>query len=151
MSQSPLHYNENDPEGQWRLLRDGITAADADFVATQTRPPDDLLLGTPPPGPANFDGIRFFLVCYAAADPTTIIAGGTWSAQPIEVGALPPLVPPVSTALMSAVLGGEVITEIDGLGVVTLGGWREGVVSIRVAALAFPVGADTARIYVREF
>lgn len=147
MSQASLKYNADSPEGQWLLLRDDISAADADFVATQTRPPDDLELGTPPPGPSVFDGIRFFLEFYSAGAVGTAIPGGTWDAQPIEVGILPP----ISGVNEEIVLGGEVITPLASLEVVTLGGWRSGVISIRVAAMTLAPGANRARIYVREF
>ncbi len=143
MSQALVKYNGVSPEGEWRLLRDGITAPDADFVATQARPPSDLVLGTPPPGPSVFAGIRFFLESYDSTDDSVAIPGGTWDAQPIEVGALPPN--------RVIVLGGDVIPAIPGLEVVTLGGWRSGVISIRVSALVLAGGADTARIFVREF
>lgn len=151
MSQATLKYSATDPEGAWRLLRDNVTAAEADFVATQARPPDDLVLGTPPPGPADFQGIRFFMACYADAAPKTIIPGGSWDAQAIEVGILPPLVPPKNSDDQIVVLGSEVISTIAGLEVVTLGGWRDGVISIRLAALTLAGGADFARVYVREF
>ena len=147
MSQATLKYNEASPEGEWLLIRDNISAQDADFVATQTRPPDDLVLGTPPPGPSTFAGIRFLMVFYDSADTSTTIPGGSWDAQPIEVGILPP----VSGSNQIVVMGGEVISSIPGLEVVTLGGWRSGVISLRVVALTFAPGANRARIYVREF
>jgi len=150
MSQTPLKYNANDPEGQWRILRDDITAADGDWVANQARPDDDLLLGTPPPGPHEFQGIRFFLAFYAASAPTEIIPGGTWDPQPIEVGAIPPGTNDPATQPF-AVVGGDVVTDVDSLQVITLGGWREAIFSLRVAALTFAGGADRARIYIREF
>jgi len=148
MSQTELKYNPNDPEGQWRILRDDISAADGDFVASQTRPPDDLLLGTPPPGPATFEGIRFFLAFYEDSDPSTIIPGGTWDFQPIEIGAIPP---PSVINQPVAVLGGDTITGTESLQIITLGGWREAAFSLRVSALVFPGSANRARIYVREF
>lgn len=152
MSQQPLNYNADDPEGQWLLLRDDVSVSDAtDFVATQTRPPDDLLLGTPPPGPATFAGVRFFLECYANADKKTTIPGGTWDAQPIEIGVLPPLVPPLSSAQKLIIVGGEIITPVAGLEVVTLGGWREAVFSVRILNLVLAATSDRARVYVREF
>lgn len=152
MSQAPLKYNALDPEGQWLLLRDDVSVSDAvDFVGTQTRPPDDLLLGTPPPGPSNFAGIRYFLQCYIDANPETAIPGGTWDATPIEVGILPPLVPPISSSDMLIIVGGTTVTGVAGLEVVTLGGWREAVFSIRITNLVLAATADRARVYVREF
>jgi hypothetical protein len=149
MPQAPLHYNEQNPEGAWRLLRDDIAAADADFVATQARPADDLLLGTPGPGPQSFEGVRYYLQFYLSTDPDKApVAGGTWDAQPIEVAPIPP---PAVAQSDFHVIGGEILTGIAGMAVVTLGGWREAVFSLRVAAIVFPGGADRARIFVREF
>ncbi len=146
MAQTPLKYNADDPEGEWLLLRT-VTEPDADWVATQTRPADDLLIGTPPPGPPMFAGLRFFMRFFDATDPSKTVTGGSWSAQMIEVGIFPEI--GIEHPIM--VLGGEQMTGLSDLQVSTVGGWRSGAISVRVSAVTFPDGADSGTIYIREF
>ena len=148
MSQVELKYNANDPEGQWRLIRDDVSAPDVDLVATQTRPTDELALGVRPPGPQQFQGLRVYAEFYADSAPETVIPGGSWDMQLIESAILPADefgVNPIR------ILGGEVVTGLPSLSVILAGGWRDGAISIRLAAITFPGGANRARVYIREF
>ena len=148
MSQVPLKYNADDPAGQWRLLRT-VTAPDPDFVATQTRPTDELRLGVRPPGPSDFEGLRFYLEFFDTANPDVVIPGGTWDMQLIEAAILPVITLGQDNPIR--VVGGQLLPALDSLSVYTVGGWRDAALSMRLAAFALPGGANAARIYVREF